>query len=104
MSLSSFFDEDPPLQTIEEKIKQRRTQMLIHSYLYYELDDIIVDDDTWQKWANELKDLQKKTKKIGFYDREFKDWNGDSGAFLPKDDYVASKAFYILNLYKGKSK
>ena len=34
--------------------------MLVHSYLYYKLDNPIIDDDTWQKWANELAELQRK--------------------------------------------
>ena len=47
-------------QTIEEKIRQRRSQMLIHSHIYYEMDDNIVDDHTWQRWADELAELQDK--------------------------------------------
>ena len=45
--------------TIKEKIRQRRRQMLVHSYIYYELDDNIVSDAQWAKWAKELEQLQK---------------------------------------------
>ena len=47
-------------QTVAEKIRQRRRQMLVHSFLYYELDSNIIDDYTWSKWGVELAELQKK--------------------------------------------
>ncbi len=46
-------------QTIKEKIRQRRSQMLVHSYLYYIEDAALIDDDKWQHWADELYRLQK---------------------------------------------
>lgn len=80
--------------------------MLIHSHIYYELDDNIVDDHTWQRWADELAELQNENPdkcKIGFYDKEFENWNGASGAFLPlRDPWVAGKAAYVLKLNDKK--
>ena len=74
--------------------------MLVHSYIYYEKDDNIVDDFTWQRWADELAELQDKNPddcNIGFYDKEFENWTGASGAFLPlRDPWVVSKAEKIL--------
>lgn len=106
MSLEAFFeDSDDPkvnmVQTLSEKIKQRRTQMLVHSYLYYELDDIIIDDHKWQEWADELVELHKQKSVIGFYDEAFSDWTGASGAFLPFDTWVKEKAKKLLQ-YKGE--
>lgn len=98
MSLDSFFVEDN--QSIKEKIKQRRAQMLIHSCIYYELDGNIVDDHTWQKWADELEQLQKDNPdclEIGFYDKHFRDWDGATGAHLPhRDRWVYNKALNML--------
>lgn len=92
---------------IKSKIRQRRSQMLVHSYIYYHLDDNIVSDDTWQKWANELRDLQEqypKYCKLGFFDREFSNWNGDTGAMLPlKDPYVINKSLQVYNEYKKEN-
>ena len=89
-------------QTVKEKIRQRRSQMLVHSCLYYEMDESIVSDDKWQQWANELALLQDENPddcNIDFYDKEFKDWTGASGAFLPLNDpKVRSKAAYILKI------
>lgn len=85
------------LQTSSEKIKQRRSQMLVHSYLYYHMDTSIVSDDDWQRWANELQYLQEiYPEPIGFYDEVFKDWDGTTGMHLPKDDWVRDKAQQLL--------
>ncbi len=92
----------PRKQTIRQKIRQRRSQMLVHSCLYYEMDESIVDDYTWQKWADELAQLQNDNPKacnIKFYDSEFHGWTGASGAFLPlKDPNVRGKSEYILKI------
>ena len=93
-------------QTIKEKIRQRRTQMLVHSYIYYEKDDNVVDDFTWQKWADELRDLQNNHPdecNIGFYDKEFKDWTGAGGSHLPlRDPKVMDKAEKIILYNQAK--
>ena len=90
-------------QTIKEKIRQRRSQMLVHSFLYYRMDDPIIDDDKWQRWANELAELQNNNPddcNIDFYDEEFKDWNGDTGFHLPlNDSKVRKKALQIKNIW-----
>ena len=94
-------------RSVKEIIRQRRSQMLVHSYLYYRLDQPIIDDDTWQKWANELAELQRENPfdcNINFYDDSFKDWNGDTGFHLPLYDVkVSRKAEQILNIYKEKN-
>jgi hypothetical protein len=97
-TLDGFF-EDPmvnSVQTLSEKIKQRRHQMLIHSYLYYVMDENVVDDDKWQQWANELVELQKQRKDIGFYDDAFADWDGSTGMHLPFDPWVVKRAEEML--------
>ena len=91
-------------QTIKEKIKQRRSQMLVHSYLYYIEDNPLISDDKWQRWADDLYRLQKNNPddcKIDFYDNAFKSWNGDTGYHLPlKDPKVVKKAKQIQNIWK----
>lgn len=94
-----LFEMEKPLQTIEEKIKQRRLQMLVHSYIYYELDTNIVDDATWSRWAMELVKLQKEnpiTSKNVIYYEQFKDWDGSSGAFLKYNDSIKKTAELLL--------
>lgn len=102
MNLESFFDTDElSADQIKSKIRQRRSQMLVHSRIYYILDENIVSDDQWQKWANQLRDLQEKYPKyckIDFFDREFATWNGDTGAMLPlHDPYVVSKTQQVID-------
>ena len=45
---------------IAEKIQQRRYQMLIHSCLYYHLNQNVISDKQWDAWARELRDLQNE--------------------------------------------
>lgn len=90
-------------QEIRDKIKQRRLQMLVHSCIYYVLDNNIISDITWSKWALELRDLQTKYPEISKeveYAEYFKDWDGSSGAFLPiHEDWVMQKAHKLLSLH-----
>ena len=87
--------------TIKERIKQRRRQMLVHSYIYYELNDNIVSDSQWAKWAKELQELQQKypeeSKDVEYYD-DFKDWDGSSGAFLNFGENIKTVAKILLGI------
>ena len=93
------------MQTIKSKIRQRRAQMLVHSYIYYELNDNIISDATWSKWAKELAELQKKYPKesaeVEFYYEDFKDWDGSSGAFLNFGEDVKTVAKILLENQKS---
>ena len=103
MSLESFFEQTNDDQIIA-KIRQRRAQMLIHSCIYYEMDDNIVSDHRWQAWADELEALQLANPhccNINFYDNEFRNWDGSTGNHLPhRHPWVLSKANYILSLHR----
>jgi hypothetical protein len=71
---------------IKELIRRRRAQMLVHSCLYYEMDNSLVSDDQWQAWAEELHQLQTQFPehcKIDYFDSAFFDWDGTTGAHLP---------------------
>ena len=93
-TLDSFFDE-PYVPPLVDMIRQRRIQMLVHSYLYYVLDSPVITDDKWQQWADELTALQLQKKQIGFYDEEFADWDGSTGMHLPKDDWIDYRARWL---------
>lgn len=88
---------------IAEKIQRRRLQMLVHSYIYYDLNDNIVSDSKWAEWANELKDLQETYPDIAktvSYGHGFEDWDASTGAFLP---YTHPRIVSIANLLLHKS-
>ena len=40
-------------------INRRRRQILVHSIIYYKLDDNLISDSDWSDLANELDALQK---------------------------------------------
>jgi NAD-dependent DNA ligase len=92
-------------RTIKEIIRQRRAQMLIHSCIYYELNDNIISDHLWQKWADELQKLQEdhpEECKIDFWDWEFRNWTGATGNHLPhRNPWVYAKAKHILELSRN---
>lgn len=87
---------------IQELIKRRRAQMLVHSCIYYELNSNIISDHLWQQWADELEVLQRENPgacSIGFFDDEFKDWTGATGNHLPhRDPWVLRESNYILRI------
>ena len=85
---------------IAEKIQQRRLQMLVHSYIYYDLNDNIVSDSKWSQWANELKDLQETYPEIAktvSYGQGFENWDASTGAFLPyREPHIVAIANRLL--------
>lgn len=89
--------------TIRQEILMLRRQMLIHSCLYYELDESIITDHQWQDRANRLARIQTKYKnpKVDFFDEEFEGWDGSSGYHLPlRHPWVVGKARQILELHR----
>lgn len=107
MKIDSMFLVDSPgeipafsvseFETEDEKIRRLRAQMLIHSYIYYELDDVIIDDHTWQHRANELAKINRA---VGFYDKAFEGWDGSTGYHLPKDGWVRNKADRVMRYHR----
>lgn len=74
------------VQTITERIAQRRRQILVHSYIYYEKNDNIVSDETWARWAKELVELQETyldEAKTAPYAEDFRDFDASTGFHLP---------------------
>ena len=77
--------------------------MIIHSYLYYHLDQPIVSDDKWQSWANELVDLHKEYGlEYRFYDESFYEWDGSTGCHLPNNEWVINKANQLLKEFNNE--
>ena len=93
-------------ETIEELIYRRRQQVWIHSIIYYEFDQNLIDDSTWSKWATELDELQKmypeESKRAMYYDI-FRDFDPSTGHNLPlRDSKMLNKACYLINLANKK--
>lgn len=87
-------------QEIEELINRRRRQVLIHSIIYYKMDDNLITDAQWSKWAVELADLQNRYPDIAancWRADDFEGFEGSSGFDLPLDDpWATNKARYLL--------
>lgn len=85
---------------IKALITQRRYQVLIHSIIYYKMDDNIVSDDAWAKWALELEQLQNEYPDIASqcpYAEGFKEFDHSTGMNLPLDDpWAVGKAKQLL--------
>ena len=90
---------------IAEKIQQRRYQLLIHSCIYYHLNQNLISDVQWDIWARELVTLQKQYPNIAdkvMLHEYFKDWDASTGAFLPITlDWVVRKANQFLPATKS---
>lgn len=87
---------------IAELIFRRRQQILVHSVLYYRMNENLIDDATWSKWALELEELQEKYPKIARtvpLHEEFKNFDHSTGSDLPLDNpWAINKANYLLYL------
>lgn len=90
---------------IEELIHRRRRQILVHSIIYYRLNENIIPDAVFDAWAKELAALQSDnlqlSESIPYMRYAFADWTGETGAFLPLMDRRAGKvAADVLESYK----
>lgn len=74
--------------------------MLVHSFIYYQLNDSIISDETFDRWAKELVELQEtyptESELAPFYEA-FKGFDGSSGFDLPfNTEEIRSKAYRLL--------
>ena len=94
--------------SVAEKIQQRRLQLLVHSCLYYELNQSIVPDVVWDKWAKELVQLQMDYPKIAkevIWADAFEGFDGSTGFDLPiRDEWVMNKAKQLCKYGKPQTK
>ena len=85
---------------IFELISRRRRQILVHSVLYYKMNESLISDSQWSKWAVELEELQEKYPEIAdkcCYADGFRNFDHSSGYDLPLNDPSAeNKARQLL--------
>lgn len=75
--IKKLVKKDPTVpEDIKALIKRRRLQLIIHSCIYYRLNNNLITDATYDKWARELAKLHQKygVIKINCYDEYFNDW------------------------------
>ena len=91
---------------IKELISRRRRQILVHSVIYYKLNENLIDDATWSRWALELEELQERYPQLArqcpFHD-EFLDFDHSTGMSLPLESpWAVRKAQYLVDLARRK--
>lgn len=92
-----------------EWINKRQRQILVHSFLYYQLNESIISDYAFDIWSKELanatKDYPEIAKQSTYYD-EFKNFDGSSGYDLPYSLPEIQNAGYrllkIQSMKRGK--
>ncbi len=95
--------EVPP--AVVARIEQLRRGMLVHCCIYYRLDSNVISDHAWMDFAQELARLQERWGvTFGFYDDQFKDWDGSSGFHLEHDANILAKARWLLDYHYSKDK
>ena len=92
---------------IAKIIQRRRFQILVHSYIYYRLNNNIVSNEQFDKWAEELIYLQKIypeiSEKVDLYE-EFSDFTSIGDAVkLPFDKMpgLDGRARHLLRICDG---
>lgn len=85
---------------MESKVTQRRRQILVHSYLYYELNENVITDALWSKWAEELYALQAESPELAQscpMAKEFENFDPSSGFYLNyRQPWIAKEAERLL--------
>lgn len=93
-------------KSILSLINRRERQLLVHSYIYYELDDSIIPDDQWSKWGFELCSLRDKYPEeyeLSEYAMAFRHFDGSTGFDLYgfyMHSHIINKALYLLRINK----
>lgn len=84
----------PTKTEIRDLITKRRRQILIHSIIYYTMDDNLISDHTWAEWAKELCELQEQFPEIAdecVYAEPFSEFDPSTGYNLPLNDQWANR-------------
>ena len=95
-------------EAIAELINRRRRQVLVHSCIYYRLNENIISDHQYDVWSKELAELQQAYPEIAesvpFAD-DFRGFDGSSGFDLPiHTPYVVGTAEMLLREHKRRMK
>lgn len=107
MSLEAFFESDDEVvdQEIVDLIKRRRLQLMVHSCIYYKMNDNIISDHQYDAWTNELVKLLNEYPNAysDKFDQYFDGWNGETGYHFPHGDpAIMSKAHYLIQINDKK--
>lgn len=92
---------------IKSLIARRRRQLLVHSIIYYRMDESLITDQKWAKWALELEELTKKYPNIAKsapLANEFKDFDHSTGYNLPLETpWAVARACWLVQTHNDFS-
>lgn len=81
---------DPVL--VADYILWARHEVMVHSCIYYQLDDCVIPDYQWDMLAKNLGDIQDNypdiSEQINYYADYFVDFNGATGCHFPHADFI----------------
>lgn len=92
-------------QNVIQRIEYLRKKLLVHSIIYYRLNESIIPDTKWAKWALELETLVREHPEEGrnsFLAKEFQDFDHSTGYNLPLETPWAVAVAMNLVLYDQK--
>lgn len=86
-----------------EWMNRRQRQILVHSFLYYQLNENIVSDSDFDRWSKELYEAMKENPEIAkqtVYYKDFLEFDGSSGYDLPyANPEIQSTGFKLLKIH-----
>lgn len=91
--------------TVAEEIKRLRLNIILHSCMYYELNENIWDDITFDLKCKRLVGLLREYPDVysDRFDHFFVEWDGSSGYHFPhRDPWVLGKAQMLLKLQQNQ--
>lgn len=91
-----------------EWMNRRQRQILVHSFLYYQLNTNIISDSTFDLWCKELaeamRDNPEEAKETVYYE-DFVGFDGSSGFDLPyAKPEIQNTGFRLLEIHKRRLK
>ena len=91
-------------ESAAEFIHRRRLQIVIHSCIYYRLNENIISDHQWAQWAKELVAAQERfpgAAEKQLWAKDFADFDGSTGFNLPiNEPGVVARARWLINRHK----
>lgn len=89
------------VEWVKERIEYLRKKLLVHSIIYYRLNESLIPDKKWTEWALELEQLTKEYPQNAFLAEGFKDFDHSTGYNLPLETpWAVEKAMDLVEYHK----
>jgi len=91
-----------------EWMNRRQRQILVHSFLYYQLNENIISDSDFDRWSKELYEAMKENPDVAkrsVYYKDFLEFDGSSGYDLQyANTEVKHSGYRLLKIHAEKRK